>query len=272
MAGPYRVGMPPSKLDVGRRIDNMYFMLRLLLVAIPSLLAASGASGKSAKTYDHSPCTPRSKLPGCAKKFHPLELRPYTPKTYKDHGLEDKLTELGRQARGMWITPYYMHRIGPVRISRAMKRNHLNAVVLDTKDDWGRVLWPSKVPLSHGLQRHLLPHPRKTVEAFHKHGIYVIARVVCFKDSRLPYLRPDLSARIGPKARRLLSAGANWLDPYAMEVQDYIIDLALELQAIGFDEIQFDYIRFPKGVVSRLGTWLHNTNNTSRAKLIAPTK
>jgi hypothetical protein len=54
-----------------------------------------------------------------------------------------------------------------------------------------------------------------------------------------------------------------------MEVQDYIIDLALELQALGFDEIQFDYIRFPKGLVSRLGTWLHNREGLERATIIS---
>jgi len=241
-------------------------MIRVCFVLL--LFAAAPSWAESAKIYNHSPCHPKNTWPGCVKKFHSLELRPYTPKKYKDHGLEDKMTELGRNARGYWATPYFVHRVGARRMALGLKRNHLNAVVIDTKSDFGRVLYPSKVKLSKKQQKHLIRNPRKLLDTLHKHGIYVIARLVCFKDSRLPYIRPDLSARIGHRARRLLSAGANWLDPYSMEVQDYIIDLALELQDLGFDEIQFDYIRFPKGLVSRLGTWLHNKDNTPRATII----
>jgi len=238
----------------------------VLFTTLFTLAAPAGA--KSVKHYNHIPCTKGNRWPGCVKKFHSLELRPYEPKKREDLGLKDTMTEAGRTARGFWITPYYMHRVGAERLARAMKRNGLTAAVIDTKDDFGRILWPSKVPLAKEQQVRLLPDPKKTVETFHKHGIYVIARFVTFKDSRLPYIRPDLGARIGPKARRLLNAQANWIDPYAMEVQDYAIDLALELQELGFDEIQFDYIRFPKGMVSRLGTWLHNRDGTPRAKVI----
>jgi len=242
--------------------------LRCLLGSLLWFTLSGAARAKSAKIYPHNPCTPRNTWPGCVKQFHDRELKPYTPKVYKDNGLKDTMTPLGRTARGFWITPYYMHRLGAERIAKMMLRNHLNAVVLDTKDDLGRVLWPSKVPLSLKQQQLLLPNPKQTLQTFHKHGIYVIARMVTFKDSRLPYIRPDLSARIGPRARRLLSAGANWLDAYSAEVQDYIVDLTLELQELGFDEIQFDYIRFPKGLVSRIGTWLHNRDNIDRATLI----
>jgi hypothetical protein len=246
----------------------------LLSMGLTADLASSArARSKSTKRYKkifpHTPCTARHTWPGCVKKFHSLELRPYTAKEYEDHGLEDRMTPQGRTARGMWITPYFMHRVGAERISESFKRRHLNAVVIDTKDDHGQVLWPSKVALSKKQQRLLLRRVKQTVDTFHRHGFYVIGRLVAFKDSRLPLIRPDLSARIGIKARRLLSAGANWLDPYSMEVQDYIIDLALELQELGFDEIQFDYIRFPKGIVSRLGTWLHNKEGIDRATIIS---
>jgi hypothetical protein len=80
---------------------------------------------------------------------------------------------------------------------------------------------------------------------------------VSFKDSRLPYVRPDLAVRIGPHAERLYAVGENWLDAYSAEVQDYLIDIAMELKSFGFDEIQFDYMRFPRGYPSSYATWLH---------------
>lgn len=237
-------------------------------LAVALAVSPLTAPAKSRIVYPHSPCFKGSRLPGCAKPTHSVELRPYTPKKYEDHGLEDTMTPLGRKARGFYITPYYMFKVPAAAIARMMKQNGLNAVVLDAKDDLGRVLWPSKVPLAKRLQHHLLPDPEQTIKTLHDSGIYVIARLVAFKDSRLPYHRPDLAARIGPGGRRLLSAGANWLDAYSAEVQDYLVDLALELQGLGFDEVQLDYIRFPKGIVSQLGVWLHK-DNRDRATLIS---
>lgn len=216
----------------------------------------------------HSPCTPRSKLPGCLHQVFSTELQPYTPKGYPDHGLQDTMPEKGRQARGFYLTPYYFRAAGATRAARAMQRAHLNAVVIDIKDDLGNVLYPSKVPLSLGVQLPLIAEPAKAVATFHKQGIYVIGRIVSFKDSRLPYHRPDLAVRIGPRAERLFSAGANWIDAFSAEVQDYLIDLALELQELGFDEVQFDYIRFPKGYAGTLARWLHQ-NNQDRDALIS---
>jgi hypothetical protein len=240
--------------------------LLLLLAAwlVPSIgLAASGK-------YPHSPCTPRSRLPGCTNKALPVELQPYTPKKHKDHGLKDTMTPLGRNARGFYITAYFLRSVGAARTAQAMKRANMNAIVVDMKDDFGHVTYPSKVPLSKGVQQVLIKDPAAAVKTFKANGIYTIARVVCFKDSRLPYRRPDLAVRIGRKAERLFSAGANWLDHYSPEVQDYLVDIAVELQGLGFDEIQLDYIRFPKGHISTLGTWLHAAGDRrERSKLIS---
>lgn len=185
------------------------------------------------------------------------KLKAYAPKTYPDHGTKDTMTEQGRRARGFYITAYYMGRAGAERAAEMMKRARMNAVVIDVKDDWGHIVWPSAVPLSKKVQQIYIRDPRAAIRTFHEHGIYVIARFVCFKDSRLPLVRPDLSVRFQPHGRSLFSAGAGWLDAYAAEVQDYLIDLALEWQSYGVDEVQLDYIRFPKGHTGTLGLWLH---------------
>lgn len=201
---------------------------------------------------------------------YPTDLKPYSRKTYPDNGLADTLRPAGRHARGFYLTPYYLHRVGAKKSARIMKRAHMNAVVIDVKDDWGQVLWPSNVPLSKAVQRPLIRNPKAMIKAFHQAGIYVIARIVCFKDSRLPRARPDLSVRFQFDPRRLFHAGAGWIDAYSPEVQDYLIDLALEWQTFGVDEIQLDYIRFPKGHTGTLGLWQHQANDKrSRAQLIS---
>jgi hypothetical protein len=229
-------------------------MVALLFV---TLAASAPAYGRSKFLFPYSPCTEKSKLPGCVTKHLGTELSPYTPKTYPDHGLQDTLTEQGRNARGFYITPMYLWGLGPMRTAAAMKRGKLDAVVIDMKDDFGHLTYPSQVPLARQQVHVLIRDPAAMVKTFHEQGMYVIARIVTFKDSRLPYARPDLAVRIGARAQRLYATGENWLDAYSPEVQDYIIDIALELQSFGFDEIQFDYLRFPRGVTSAHGVWLH---------------
>jgi hypothetical protein len=196
------------------------------------------------------------------------KLKPYTPKKFPDYGLKDAISESVRRARGFYLTPFYLAKIGPKETARRLARGHMNAVVIDIKGERGFVLHPSKVELSRGSQRWLIKDLKKTIKGFHDAGVHVIARVVCFKDSKLPLKRPDLSTRIGKGGKRLFRAGAGWLDAYSAEVQDYIIDVAREAAEAGADEIQLDYVRFPKGRAGALGVWLHQ-DKRSRAQLIA---
>lgn len=262
VAGSFRSHRPRSPLTPG--------VLAALLFAGVVVAHAAPASGKSRITYPYSPCTAKSKLPACVTKHLGTELVPYTPKTYPDHGLTDTMTEQGRQARGFYITPMYLNARGPARTAAAMKRGKLDTVVIDMKDDLGHLTYPSKIPLGQKQVRALISDPVAMVKTFHEQGMYVIARIVTLKDSRLPYVRPDLAVRAGARAQRLYAVGENWLDAYSPEVQDYIVDIALELQSFGFDEIQFDYIRFPRGLPSSHGIWLHAGNKPpSHATMIA---
>jgi hypothetical protein len=232
--------------------------------------AGSPAFGRSNITFPYSPCTPKSTLPGCVTQHLGTELRPYDPKTYPDHGLLDTMTEKGRHARGFYITPMYLRTFGAERTAQAMKRGKLDTVVIDMKDDFGQLLYPSKIALGQKQIQVLIADPAAMVKTFHEQGMYVIARIVAFKDSRLPYVRPDLAVRIGARAHRLYSVGENWLDHYSAEVQDYLLDVALEVQSFGFDEIQFDYLRFPRGYPSSFGVWLHaGAKPASHATVIA---
>jgi hypothetical protein len=233
------------------------FVVVTAVLLLGTLVGNGAAFGKSRITFPHSPCSARSTLPGCVIKRLGTELPPYLARPYPDHGLADTMTEQGRRARGFYITPMYLHGLGPARTAAAMKRGTLDAVVIDMKDDFGHLTYPSKIPLGKKQVNVLIQDPAATVKTFHDQGIYTIARIVSFKDSRLPYVRPDLAVRIGVHAERLYSVGENWLDAYSPEVQDYLIDIALEIQSFGFDEIQFDYMRFPRGFPSSHATWLH---------------
>ena len=87
--------------------------------------------------------------------------------------------------------------------------------------------------------------PEKMVEDFKKEGLYTIGRIVLFKDDILPVKRPDLAVKTPTGSTWKDKKGKMWADQYSKEVWDYNIDVALRAVKAGFDEIQFDYVRYP---------------------------
>lgn len=127
-------------------------------------------------------------------------------------------------------------------------RTPLNAVVIDVKGDHGMVAYPSAVPLATatGAQHVItIPDLRALAGMLHRRGIYAIARIVVCKDDLLATARPDLAMRRNDGGIYRDREGVHWVDPARREVRDYDIAIAVEAAAAGFDEIQFDYLRFP---------------------------
>ena len=122
----------------------------------------------------------------------------------------------------------------------------LNSVVIAVKETDGQVYMPG-VEKAHkwGSYTAAIPQPEAMLKDFKAAGLYTVARIVCFKDKIIPIKRPDLAVKTpggGPWRSR---NGATWVDPYNHEVWDYLLDLAELSARLGFDEIQFDYIRYP---------------------------
>jgi hypothetical protein len=136
-----------------------------------------------------------------------------------------------------------------------VERTELNAVVIDVKGDRAHIAWPSQVPLAQeiGAYASYVMDIEEVVRRCHERGIYVIARMVVFKDDLLAAARPEWAVRRGGGVYRDLE-DLRWVDPFRKEVWDYNIALAQEVAAMGFDEIQLDYLRFPSdGQVTGLG-------------------
>lgn len=124
----------------------------------------------------------------------------------------------------------------------------LNAVVIDVKGDRGLIAYHSGIPLAQavGAQRvNTIPDLPALLQSLHGAGLYAIARIVTFKDDPLATARPDLAIRLvnGTPFRDRENLG--WTDPTLKDVRDYNIAIAVEAARAGFDEIQFDYLRFP---------------------------
>ena len=153
------------------------------------------------------------------------------------------------KVKGIYVT-------GPAAGSERMEQlidlvssTELNTMVIDVKNDEGNLTYKMEVPASANLEagiRYVKDMPA-LIERLHQQGIYVIARIVCFKDPVLAAARPELALRL-PDGKAVMDAnGLAWVNPYKEEVWDYLCTLAECASRDGFDEIQFDYVRFPIG-------------------------
>lgn len=126
-------------------------------------------------------------------------------------------------------------------------KTELNAIVLDVKAEKGPVAWDSKVPLAKEIGAPYLKgiDLLEVVERCRVENVYCIARMPVFQDTRLANAHPELALKYPDGKVYRQSDDQAWTDPSNPAVWDYDIALAKEVAAIGFDEIQFDYVRFP---------------------------
>lgn len=127
------------------------------------------------------------------------------------------------------------------------KKTELNAVVLDIKED-GSLNYETEIEMVKKYGKQIKYYnPEKIIKKFHDNGIYVIGRIVTFKDPVLAQNRADLAIKSSKGSLWLENGKTPWTNPYNEEVWDYNIEIAKEAITKGFDEIQFDYVRFPTG-------------------------
>jgi hypothetical protein len=124
-------------------------------------------------------------------------------------------------------------------------RTEINTYVIDVKEDDGYVSYPSQVAQVKKLKTCVKKYdPIYTLNQFHKNNIRVIGRIVCFKDPVLPMKRPDLALKDKNGQIWRDNDGTAWLNPYNKASWRYLVNIAKEAVKMGFDEIQFDYVRF----------------------------
>ncbi len=131
-------------------------------------------------------------------------------------------------------------------IIKHIDETEINAVVIDVKDDNGRITFSMDSPLVSEIAavKRFIPDMEGLMKKLKEHNIYTIARVVAFRDPYLPELKPDLALKLPDGSTYRDNKGMAWVNPYKQEVWDYLVEVGIEAHKMGFDEIQFDYIRF----------------------------
>src|SRR4030043_1766098 len=131
---------------------------------------------------------------------------------------------------------------------RLIEETELNALVIDVKGDRGMIPYKSSIPLASevGAQKIITVRDMSgLMKSLKEKGIYTIARIVVFKDDPLASKMPDLAIRTQSGQAWQDRENLAWGGPFKKEVWDYNINIAIEAAQYGFDEVQFDYVRFP---------------------------
>ncbi len=167
--------------------------------------------------------------------------------------------------KSLYVPAYQAHLPGGFeKFKKLILDNKLNSLVIDMKDDYGLMRFDAQTPLltQKGVVSKYALDLDKFVKTFKEENIYLIARIVVFKDRNLSNYNNGEYAVWDKKYNRpwqgisgteTLEDGTvqtkyydeAWVDPFCPEVWEYNVAIAKELIARGFDEIQFDYIRFP---------------------------
>ncbi|PIR77577.1 MAG: GTP-binding protein [Candidatus Magasanikbacteria bacterium CG10_big_fil_rev_8_21_14_0_10_38_6] len=150
--------------------------------------------------------------------------------------------------KGLYLTAYSAASSKKrAEIISLIDKTELNAVVIDIKDYSGYVLYDSQVSIAKefGLVDDRLGGVAALVQEFHDHNIYVIARQTVFQDPVLAEKKYEwaITRRGGGVWRDY--KGLAWVDPTRKEIWEYNAAIAKEVSTFGFDEINFDYVRYP---------------------------
>jgi len=134
------------------------------------------------------------------------------------------------------------------RILELAKTTEINTVIIDIKNEYGNLSYKTNVKLAKDIGA----HSRRTIsdidlfiKRLKEHDLYVIGRIVVFKDDRLASKRDEfalkeLNGNVWRNKEKLA-----WVDPFEPSVHEYVAEIAADAASHGFDEINFDYVRFP---------------------------
>jgi len=134
------------------------------------------------------------------------------------------------------------------KILKIIDEREINALVVDVKNEYGSTLYKTSVKLANDNGAHKKRTNRdikKFMDLMKSKNIYTIARIVTFKDELQASNNPEYAIRNNKGEIWRNHDDMAWVDPYDKRSHNYAITIAEDAAQVGFDEINFDYIRFP---------------------------
>ena len=149
--------------------------------------------------------------------------------------------------KGIYLSGYHFlkeEKIDPIK--DILSNTVVNTIVLDVKTDNGHLLYDSEIPEVEELKNERIKYDTQTLKSFKdEFNIYLIGRVVAFQDPIFSRTYPESAITDISTSKPYSQDSQYFLDPSDSKSREYILNVALEACLLGFDEIQFDYIRYP---------------------------
>ena len=177
------------------------------------------------------------------------------------------------KVKGIYMTGYTVANTERFnKLIELVKTTEINAVVIDVKDDTGLMTYESSLPdvdFTGANKKVRIKDIDSIMKVLRDNNIYAIARIVTFKDRIAGDKYANLAVKNTSGGIWRDRHGMSWLNPYNEESWDYIVDIAEEAAAKGFNEIQFDYVRFPTDGNTKIIDYGSSAAGKSKAKAIA---
>lgn len=213
------------------------WLIVLLIIMLPCIVSC-GDRGESAQGL---------KMTEASEEQQPAE-ESSAAKTQGETS-QDSFEKERPAVKGIYVT-------GPVAGSERMNdlitlvdATELNTMVIDVKNDEGEITWKmdtgSVLEMGNGVA--YIRDIGALMETLKEHDIYTIARIVCFKDPVFAQNHINSALRKPDGGFVTDAYGLAWVNPYDKEVWAYLTEIAQAALDVGFDEVQFDYVRFPIG-------------------------
>ena len=159
----------------------------------------------------------------------------------------NKFKKENDQIRGIYLNGYLFNNPSKREsIEKILTNTDVNTLVIDVKTDNGHILFDTEIDEVIYLNNERIKFTKNDLQELKEiKDIYLVGRLVVFQDPLFAKVFPDEAVFDSRLNKPYSQNGQFFLDPSSKKVQDYIINIAIESCRLGFDEIQYDYIRYP---------------------------
>ena len=159
----------------------------------------------------------------------------------------NEFKEVNDQIKGIYLNGYLFNNDAKrEQINEILVGTDVNTLVIDVKTDNGHILFDTEIDEVSYLENIRAKYTKSDLQELKEiKDLYLIGRLVVYQDPLFAKVFPDEAVLDTRLNKPYSQNGQYFLDPSSLKVQEYIINIALESCRLGFDEIQYDYIRYP---------------------------
>ena len=170
--------------------------------------------------------------------------------------------------KGIYVTSNSTQGKKMDELVKFIKDSNLNTMVIDVKDDTGNITMKLNTGNKQVDKNTLdIVDGKKLLKKLHDNNIYPIARIVTFKDTKLANEHPEWTFKNSDGSVWTNGKGDSFVNPFMKEVWNYDIDVAKAAAKAGFQDIQFDYVRFPEGFENQADSLTYNKGEYKNSQM-----